>query len=122
MSNDLFTNRKIHFLGELEGPPVQELKHQLANYFRCEHEIRKAYLVRITRDAASPAPRLALCLIGERKNSIQVAQTVGTIFKELFPGAENIEVVFLNDAQISEVNLLCQPFYASDGSDHCRPN
>ena len=27
---DPFTSRKIHFLGELEGPPVQELKQQLA--------------------------------------------------------------------------------------------
>ena len=121
MTLDPFTSRKIHFLGELEGPPVQELKHQLANYFSCEHEIRKAYLVRIARDA-SPTPRLALCLVGERTNAIELAQTVGTIFNELFPGAESMEIVFLNEPQIREVNLLAQPFYAYDGSDHCRPN
>jgi len=122
MRLDPFTSRKVHFLGELEGPPVQELKRQLSNYLSCEHEIKKAYLVRITRDAASPAPKLALCLVGERTNAIQVAQTVGTIFKELFPGAENMEIVFLNDAQMREVGLLAQPFYSSDGTDHCRPN
>jgi hypothetical protein len=121
MSIDPFTSRKVHFLGELEGPPVQELKRQLSNYLSCEHEIRKAYLVRIARDA-SPTPKLALCLVGERTNAIQVAQTVGAIFTELFPGAESMEIVFLNDSQMREVNILAQPFYASDGSDHCRPN
>ena len=121
MTVDPFNSRKVNFLGELEGPPVQELKHQLSDYLSCEHEIRKAYLVRINRDA-SPTPRLALCLVGERSNSLQVAQTVGTIFKELFPGAENMEIVFLNESQIREVSLLAQPFYESDGSDQCRPN
>ena len=121
MRIDPFTSRKIHFLGELEGPPVQELKRQLANYFSCEHEIRKAFLVRISRDA-SPAPKLALCLVGERTNAIEVAQSAITIFNELFPGAENMEIVFLNEAQIREVSLLAQPFYASDGANHCRPN
>lgn len=121
MRLDPFTSRKIHFLGELEGPPVQELKHQISNYLSCEHEIQKAYLVRINRDA-SPTPKLALCLVGERSNAIELAQTVGTIFKELFPGAENMEIVFLSDPQIREVSLLAQPFYTSDGSDQCRPN
>ena len=118
---DPFTSRKIHFLGELEGPPVQELKHQISSFLSCEHEIKKAYLVRVNRDE-SPKPKLALCLVGDRTNTIEVARTVGAIFKELFPGAENMEVVFLNDAQIREVSLLAQPFYASDGSDQCRPN
>ena len=121
MRTDPFTGNKIHFIGELEGPPVQELKRQLANYFACEHEIRKAFLVRISREGA-PTPRLALCLVGERGNAVQVAQTVCTIFEELFPGAENMEIVFLNESQIREVSLLAQAFYSSDGSDQCRPN
>ncbi|KAA6462898.1 enhanced serine sensitivity protein SseB [Acidobacteria bacterium AB60] len=121
MSTDPFISHKIHFLGELEGPPVQEFKHQLSAYLSCEHQIRKAFLVRINREE-SPKPRLALCLVGERTNAIELARTVGAIFKELFPGADNMEVVFLNDPQIREVTLLAQPFYVSDGSDQCRPN
>ena len=118
---DPFTSRKIHFLGELEGPPVQELKHQLSTFLNCEHEIKKAYLVRIDRDE-SPKPKLALCLAGERTNAVRLAATVGAIFSELFPGIENMEVVFMNDTQLREVSMLAQPFYASDGSDQCRPN
>lgn len=121
MTSDPLASNKIHFLDELEGPPVQELKHQLCDYLSCEHQIRKAYLVRIRREA-SPPPKLALCLVGDRSNAIELAQTVGTIFKELFPGAENMEIVFLNDPQIREVSLLAQPFYVSAGSDQCRPN
>lgn len=118
---DPFTSRKIHFLDELEGPPVQELKQQLAGLLTCEHEIRRAYLIRINRDE-SPKPKLALCLAGERTNAIRLAATAGTIFSELFPGIENMEIVFLNDTQLREVSMLAQPFYASDGSDQCRPN
>ena len=136
MRMDPFTSRKIHFLGELEGPPVQELKHQLSTFLNCEHEIKKAYLVRINRDEAgapsdgsvslgwkeAPKPKLALCLAGERTNAVRLAATVGAIFSELFPGIENMEVVFMNDTQLREVSMLAQPFYASDGSDQCRPN
>jgi hypothetical protein len=121
MTTDPLASNKIHFLDELEGPPVQELKHQLCDYLSCEHEIRRAFLVRIKREA-SATPKLALCLVGERTNAIELARTVGAIFHELLPGAQNMEIVFLNDAEIREVSLLAQPFYVTDGSDQCRPN
>lgn len=121
MSTNPFPGHRIHFLDELDGPPVQELKQQLAGFLTCEHEIRRAFLIRINRDE-SPKPKLALCLVGERTNAVRLAATAGTIFSELFPGIDNMEVVFLNDTQLREVGQLAQPFYVSDGSDQCRPN
>jgi hypothetical protein len=118
---DPFTNRRIHFLGEQDGPPEQELKRQLSDYLRCEHEIKKAYLVQIAYDAAS-TPEVALCLVGEQTNLRQIVQCVETIFKELFQTTDSIEVLFLNELQRTEVNLVARPFYASDGADSCRPN
>jgi hypothetical protein len=116
-----FTNRRIHFLGEQDGPPEQDLKRQLSDYLGCEHQIKRAYLVQIAHDTTS-TPKVALCLVGEQTNIRQVVQCVGTIFKELFPTAESIEVLFLNELQKTEVNLVARPFYVSDGADSCRPN
>jgi len=84
-------------------------------------KFKKAYLVQIAHDATSTS-KLALCLIGEQTNTLQVVQCIGTIFKELFQTADSMEVLFLNELQKSEVNLVARPFYASDGSDSCRPN
>ena len=121
MRIDKFTSRRIHFVCEQDGPSEQDLKRQLSDYLSCEHEIQKAYLVQIALDATS-TPKVALCLVGEQTNTLQVVQCVGTIFKELFQTTECIEVLFLNDLQKSEVNLVARPFYVSDGSDSCRPN
>jgi hypothetical protein len=118
---DPFTSRRIQFLGEQDGPSEQELKRQLSDFLRCEREIQKAYLVQIARDATS-TPNVALCLVGEQTNILQVVQCCGTIYNELFQSTECIEVLFLNELQRSEVNLVARPFYASDGSDSCRPN
>jgi len=79
------------------------------------------YLVQIAHDATS-TPKVALCLIGEQTNTLQVVQCIGTIFKELFQTADSMEALFLNELQKSEVNLVARPFYVSDGSDSCWPN
>ncbi len=121
MRIDQFTSRRVHFLGEQDGPSEQDLKRQLSNYLSCEHEIEKAYLVRISYDATSP-PKVALCLVGEQTNTLQVIQSVRTIFSELFQTTDGMEVLFLNELQKKEVGFAANPFYASDGTDTCRPN
>ena len=121
MRIDQFKARKIHFAGEQDGPPEQLLKRQLSEYLSCEREISSAYLVRLSYDADS-SRKAALCLVGEATNARQIAESVETIFKALFRDSESLDILFLNDLQQREVNLVAKPFYKADGQEHCRPN
>jgi hypothetical protein len=121
LSADPFKTRKPRFLSEQDGPSEQVLKVHLTNYLTCVPDVERAYLVKVAQDRSS-SYKAALCLVGGSAKAIEIAQSVGVIFRQFFQATENLDVVFLNDEQRGEVSAVANPFYKSDGQDHCRPN
>ena len=121
MRTDQFKVRKTLFLSEQDGPAEQVLKRCLSDYLRCVPAVELAYLVKVSHERPSEH-QVALCLVGGMKDALQILQSVGTIFHELFRSTENLDILFLTGEQRIEVSAIANPFYKADDSRGCQPN
>lgn len=121
MRTDQFKVRKTLFLNEQDGPAEQVLKRCLTGYLSCVPGVEQAFLVSVSHHKSSEQ-QVALCLVGGKKDALQIFQAAETMFHELFRSTENLEVLFLTDEQRIEVSAIANPFYKADESSRCQPN
>ena len=105
---------RIRFLGEQDGIPERDLKKQLVDLFRRDQSIAKAYLARISYGGDSLA--VALCLCSRSDADHGLAEKVGRVFASMFGGDQYLDIVFLTEAQESELIAVCRPFFAANGA------
>lgn len=121
MRTEEFRIQRIRFLAEQDGPAELNLKRHLASYLGCVPEVELAFLVRIAHKNLA-GKGVALCLVGGKTRAIEIVQSVGAIFHELFQYTESLDILFLNEEQKREVNLTARPFYEADVIEHQHPN
>jgi hypothetical protein len=121
LRTDQFKVRKTLFLSEQDGPAEQVLKRCLSDYLRCVPGVEQAYLVKIAHGKSSEQLP-ALCLVGGKKDALQIFQSAETIFHELFRSSEHLDIVFLTAEQKVEVSAIADPFYKANESSRCEPN
>jgi hypothetical protein len=101
---------QIHFLGEQDGPPEQVLKEKLMDFFQQDRNIIAAYLAQIHFGDPSQAG-VALCLKTQFGTDRDVVEKISQIFSSIFGTHEHMDIIFLNDAQETELVKVCQPFF-----------
>ena len=100
----------IRFVSEQDGPPEKELKAALADAFRRWPTVERAYLCRVTYDNPY-AHEVALCLRTLSKPNRQLVNDASAVFASLFGKDQHLDILFLTDAQETEVALVCPLFY-----------
>src|SRR5947208_838308 len=105
-----FRVQKAHFLGEQDGVPERELKYRLVEYFKCDQDVRRAYLAKVAYDDQSPIT-VALCLCCQVDLGRGLSENVGNIFASIFGAHECMDILFLTDAQESELKEVCRSFF-----------
>lgn len=99
----------IRFLGEQDGPPERELKSRLSDFFQRNQSITKAYLAQVAYEDKTFA--VALCIRSRVGPDRGLAQTVGGIFASMFGDHEHLDIIFLSEAQETELVIVCKPFF-----------
>ncbi len=100
------------FLGEQDGPVERTLKGRWLPILSARPEIRRAFLVRASYDGSSDVHvLLALCSSGGSDPSLVEALRVpyAAIFHRDCP----LDMVFITQAQESQVDAVCPPFYTA---------
>ena len=102
--------REIRFLGEQNGPPEQLLKDRLADFFRRDRSVSRAYLARVDFGEGKEASVVlaARTQFGPDKGMVE---KVGTIFADVFNAKEHLDIMFLTDSQEAELTKTCKPFF-----------
>jgi hypothetical protein len=99
---------RVRFLDEQDGPHERILKDRLAEAFRGEPEIKRAYLARADHGSSIHA------VLGLRADGIdhkRLADRVASIFGSLFHAREHLDVVFVNAAHEARLRKACKPFF-----------
>jgi hypothetical protein len=104
--------KKILFLGDQDGVIERELKARLTNCFTSKQTVSSAYLVRVSYEEA-PGPLIALCIRCGEKPAMELAECSGKIFGSLFDPREHLDILFLSEAQVAEIDKIAKPFYAA---------
>ena len=102
----------IIFIGEQVGPPENVLKARLAEFFRRDQSVTKAYLAKVSFGDTSVGVALCLrTLFGPDKGMVE---KIGTVFASVFNTHEHLDIVFLSDDQEASLVRVCQPFFLKD--------
>lgn len=102
--------QRLQFLGEQDGPPERELKGKLSEFFRRDQSVKTAYLAKVSyREQTST--NVALCLRTLYGSDPGMAEKIGRIFSSMFGEQEHMDIVFLNEAQDTELAKICNPFF-----------
>ena len=114
----------ITFLSEKTGPAEDQLKTALAERFATDRRIRRAYLVRVSYPARGPqrskdenrgpqgsAEPVEVVLCVSAPEDVTIVEAVGEEFHKIFHTSQHMDVMFLTDAQESDVARVAQPFY-----------
>jgi hypothetical protein len=94
-----------------EGGRERELKLQLIEYFRTEHQIEAAYLAWIE---FVNKVRTGMCLaLRAREYTKQppILEKIGDIYASLYRIEEHMDVIFIKEKRERDVLKLMQPFY-----------
>ncbi len=102
--------REIRFLGEQDGPPERILKDRLADFFRRDRSVSRAYLARVDFGEGKDAS-VGLGLRTQFGPDKGMVEKVGTIFADVFNAREHLDIIFLTDNQEAELTKACQPFF-----------
>jgi len=105
--------QQLHFLGEQDGPPEQELKKQLTAFLGGAHWVRVAYLARVTYEDKGCAT-VALCVRGQPGQARVFAERVGRVFASIFGSHEHLDIIWLAPEQEAALMQVCQPFFELD--------
>jgi hypothetical protein len=103
--------KKILFLGEQDGAIERELKAKLTDCFTSKQTVSSAYLVRVSYEEA-PGPLVALCIRCGEKPDMELVECAGKVFSSLFNPREHLDILFLSETQVAEIEKIAQPFYA----------
>lgn len=98
----------IQFRGEQNGGPERQLKAQLVTLFLSEPKVQRAYLARIT---AGGEPSVALCMLAPGCNEEALVDRISAIFADNFKRSQQLDMLFLDDAQLASVSKVCRAFY-----------
>jgi len=105
---------EIRFLGEQDGPPERLLKERLADFFRRDRSVSRAYLARVDFGEGKDAS-VVLGLRTQFGPDKGMVEKVGTIFADVFNSKEHLDIMFLTDSQEAQLARACKPFF--DQSD-----
>lgn len=101
---------EIRFLGEQDGPPEQLLKNRLADFFRRDRSVSRAYLAQVDFGEGKDTS-VVLGLRTKFGSDKDIIEKVGTIFADVFDGKEHLDIMFLNDGQETQLSKACSPFF-----------
>jgi hypothetical protein len=104
--------KKVLFLGEQDGIGERELKTKLAECFSIDDGVESAYLARVSF-AEVPMPQVALCLKGGKDKAAALVECAGRVFSKLFKTTKHLDILFLSDAQVTEITRVAKPFYST---------
>lgn len=102
--------REIRFLGEQDGPPERLLKEKLADFFRRDGSVKKAYLAKVDFGQGKNAS-VVLGLRTQFGPDRGIVEKVGSIFAFIFNAKEHLDIMFLTDEQEAELTKACKPFF-----------
>ena len=101
---------EIRFLGEQDGPPERLLKERLADFFRRDRSVSRAYLARVDFGEGKNAS-VVLGLRTQFGPGKGMVEKVGTIFADVFNSKEHLDIMFLTDGQEAQLTKACKPFF-----------
>jgi len=101
---------EIRFLGEQDGPPERILKEKLADFFRRDGSIDKAYLTKVDFGEGTNAG-VVLGLRTQSGPDRRMVEKVGAIFAGVFNTQEHLDIVFLTDDQEAQLARVCPAFF-----------
>lgn len=102
--------REIRFLGEQDGPPERLLKEKLADFFRRDGSVSRAYLARVDFGEGKNAS-VVLGLRTQFGPDKGMVEKVGAIFAFVFNAKEHLDIMFLTDGQEAQLTKACKPFF-----------
>ncbi len=100
----------VIFLGEQDGQVERELKAALADFLPVHRTISLVYLARVSY-RETPGSGVALCLRGGSEDAPVLVAGIGEVFKKLFNPTQHLDILFLSDSQVSELERVAKPFY-----------
>jgi hypothetical protein len=101
---------ELRFLGEQDGPPERLLKDKLADFFRRDRDVSRAYLVRVDFGEGEEAS-VALALRTQCGPDKATVEKVSKLFAGIFNAKEHLDIMFLTDGQEAELTKVCKPFF-----------
>lgn len=107
---------EIRFLGVQDGPPEQLLKDRLADFFRRDRSVSRAYLARVDFGEGKEAS-VVLALRTQFGPDKGMVEKVGTIFGDVFNAKEHLDIMFLTDSQEAQLTKTCKPFFGQSGQE-----
>jgi len=102
----------VHFLGEQDGTPEQELKDKLVILFGQLRLVNVAYLA-VVRYGNAVSPNVALCVRGQPGQNRMFAERVSRVFGPIFGSHEHLDVIWLTPEQETNLAKVCRPFYGA---------
>jgi hypothetical protein len=116
-SPESWNQKQIKFLYEQDGPSENELKARLTDIFRIRRTISSAYLACVDYGTGSQEHTVALCLRTlSGQDDTDVVNQIGATFASIFPSSLHMDIMFLSNAQESELGLVCRPFFTGPHS------
>ena len=103
---------KILFLGEQDGEIERELKKQLSKCFAGSIRVSYAYLVRASYKE-TPGVNIALCIFANAANRTELLPCLEQVFRGMFHPTQHIDMLFLSEIQLKEINQVAKPFYTA---------
>jgi hypothetical protein len=104
---------RVRFLEEQDGPHERVLKDRLAEVFRGEPQVTRAYLVRTDHGDGSGL-HVVLGLRADGIDHKRLAEHVAVIFHALFPASEHLDTVFVDAVHEARLRKVCKPFFEQD--------
>lgn len=114
----------ITFLSEKTGTAEDQFKTALGTRFATDRRIRRAYLVRVSYPDPGPqrsrdenrgpegsADPVEVVLCVSAPEDVTIVEAVGEEFRKIFHASQHMDVMFLTEAQESDVARVAQPFY-----------
>jgi hypothetical protein len=105
-----FATEDISFLGEQDGSIERQFKEKLVVCFTADAIVRSAYLAKVAY-AGKPGLQVALCLDTGPARSGDLILSIGEAFKTLFSPSVHLDILFLSDEQVAELDQVAKRFY-----------
>jgi len=104
---------EVQFFGEQDGVPERLLKDRLTEFFHRDKSVNRAYLARTRLEGHAS---VALCVTTQFGADRGLAEKIGAIFGMIFNAHEHLDIIFLSEAQESQLRRVCSTFFDSDGN------
>jgi hypothetical protein len=101
----------VKFIAEKKGSGEDMLEAALRARFASDARVRRAYLMRVEYASRTSPLDVVLCLVAAE--DVGIVKEVGEEFGRLFGADQNLDVLFLSEAQERDVAALAAPFYSA---------